>query len=106
MPDPRSPIPDSRFPKDHNGSGPMSVIRPRLMYLLIALAAALAGLAVFVRWVEPRFAFFPFSGETETPRDFGIPYEALTIETKDGERLRAWLMTAPSPRARIVYFHG
>jgi len=76
------------------------------MYLLIALAAALAGLTVFVRWVEPRFAFFPFSGESETPRDFGVPYEALRIDTKDGERLRAWLMPAPAPRARIVYFHG
>jgi uncharacterized protein len=79
------------------------------MYLSIALAAALLGLVVFVRWVEPRLAFFPFPGEAETPRDFGVPYESLTIETKDGERLRAWMMTPPPPqasRARIVYFHG
>lgn len=80
--------------------------RPRLMYYLIALAAALVALTGFVRWVEPRLAFFPFAGEAETPRDFGISYEALTIDTKDGERLRAWLMAAPAPRARIVYFHG
>lgn len=84
----------------------MSGIRPRLMYLLITLAVALVALTVFVRWVEPRLAFFPFSGESETPRDFGIAYEPLTIETKDGERLRAWMMPAPAPRARIVYFHG
>lgn len=84
----------------------MSGTRPRLMYFLIALAAALVALTAFVRWIEPGFAFFPSSGESETPRDFGIPYEPLTIETKDGERLRAWMMTAPAPRARIVYFHG
>jgi fermentation-respiration switch protein FrsA (DUF1100 family) len=76
------------------------------MPLLISVAVALLALTAFVRWVEPRMAFFPFPGEAETPRDFGIPYESLTIDTKDGERLRAWLMTAPAPRARIVYFHG
>jgi fermentation-respiration switch protein FrsA (DUF1100 family) len=84
----------------------MRAVEKRCMYLLIALAAVVLGLLVFVRWVEPRFAFFPFPGEAETPRDFGVPYESLTIATKDGERLRAWLMTAPAPRARIVYFHG
>jgi len=84
----------------------MTVTRPRLMYLLISLAVALVALTAFVRWIEPGFAFFPSAGESETPRDFGIAYEPLTIETKDGEHLRAWMMTAPAPRARIVYFHG
>lgn len=76
------------------------------MHLLISLAVVLAALTAFVRWLEPRLAFFPFAGETATPRDFGVPYETLTIDTTDGERLRAWLMTGPAPRARIVYFHG
>jgi fermentation-respiration switch protein FrsA (DUF1100 family) len=76
------------------------------MYLAIAVIAALVALTALVRWVEPRFAFFPFPGESETPRDFGIAYEPLTIDTQDGERLRAWLMPAAAPRARIGYFHG
>src|SRR5687768_10993637 len=76
------------------------------MSLLIALAVALLALALFVRWVEPRLAFFPFKGEAETPRDFGVAFEPLTIETADGERLRAWSMPAAAPRARVVYFHG
>ncbi len=87
----------------------MSVIRRRLMFYVIALSVVLVGLAVFVRWVEPRMAFFPFPGEAETPRDFGVPFDALTIDTADGERLRAWKMTPPAPQAartRIVYFHG
>jgi uncharacterized protein len=76
------------------------------MYLVIALAVVLTALTAFVRWLEPRMAFFPFPGEAETPRDLGVPYEAFTIETTDGERLRAWLLSGPAPRARIVYFHG
>jgi fermentation-respiration switch protein FrsA (DUF1100 family) len=76
------------------------------MYLLISLAVAVVALAAFVRWLEPRMAFFPFAGEAETPRDFGLPFDPVTIETSDGERLRAWVIRAAEPRARIVYFHG
>jgi fermentation-respiration switch protein FrsA (DUF1100 family) len=79
------------------------------MAVLIPLTVAIIALAILVRWIEPRLAFFPFPGEAETPRDFGVPYDAVTIETSDGERLRAWMMTPPPPqatRARIVYFHG
>ena len=87
----------------------------RAALLLIASAALLAML---VRFLEPRIAFFPSTGETTTPRDFGVAYEPLTIETTDGERLRAWLMAPPPPGNKsralarpvtptlVVYFHG
>jgi fermentation-respiration switch protein FrsA (DUF1100 family) len=79
----------------------------RRMYVaLLTLVVALGALAVFVRWLEPRFAFFPMRGEAETPRDFGIPFEAITIDTADGEHLRGWVMRAAVPRAQVVYFHG
>jgi fermentation-respiration switch protein FrsA (DUF1100 family) len=76
------------------------------MYLLLALAVVLAALTAFVRWLEPRMAFFPFPGEDDTPQTAGLPFEAVTIETTDGERLRAWAIHGPQPRARIAYFHG
>jgi uncharacterized protein len=81
-------------------------VRPLVLTSLITVVVGIVALVVFVRWLEPRFAFFPLPGETETPGHFGIDYEPLTIATADGERLRAWLMRAPSPRAAIVYFHG
>jgi fermentation-respiration switch protein FrsA (DUF1100 family) len=56
--------------------------------------------------LESRLAFFPFAGETTTPRDFGLAFEARTIATADGERLRAWLIRPEKPRAFVVYFHG
>lgn len=80
--------------------------RGRLMSLLITIAVIAGALAILVRWLEPRLAFFPFAGETETPRDFGLPFDAVTIPTADGEHLRAWRIEAPSAKARIVYFHG
>ncbi len=81
--------------------------RRRVTYTLLTLVlVVMAGLAALVRWLEPRMAFFPFSGEDTTPRDLGISFDAVTLTTSDGEKLRAWRMAAPTPRARIVYFHG
>jgi uncharacterized protein len=76
------------------------------MRVVIALVVIAAGLLVFVRWLEPRLAFFPSAGETSTPAEFGVAFEPATIDTADGERLRVWRMTGPAARALIVYFHG
>jgi uncharacterized protein len=79
----------------------------RLMYFsLFLITAIVVGLAVLVRWIEPRLAFFPARGELETPLDFDFPYTDISIATADGEQLHAWQIPAASPRARIVYFHG
>jgi uncharacterized protein len=76
-----------------------------LRVLLLLLVAAL-GLWFLVRWLEPRFAFFPSAGESTTPSEFGVPFTAMTLPTADGEQLRAWLLTGTNAKAFVVYFHG
>jgi fermentation-respiration switch protein FrsA (DUF1100 family) len=73
---------------------------------LVTVAVLAVALGLLVRLVEPRLAFFPSKGETETPREYGLAYERSTLTTSDGERLAAWLMPAAAPRATVVYFHG
>lgn len=73
---------------------------------LIVVALALVALTIFVRAVEGRLAFFPLQGESDTPATFGVPFEALDLQTSDGERLRAWWMPQASPRATVLYLHG
>ena len=76
------------------------------MHIALWIVVALAGLTVFARWLEPRFAFFPMPGGDVTPEHFGVDYQTVTLDTSDGERLRAWSMTPLNPRARVIYFHG
>jgi uncharacterized protein len=77
-----------------------------MMLLSIYVVAACALMWLLVRWLEPRLAFFPTQGESETPRSSGVAFDAITIDTADGEHLRGWMMRAPAPRANVVYFHG
>ena len=70
------------------------------------LAVGLVVLRWGVRAIEPRIAFFPFAGEDRTPEHAGVAFEALTIETSDGERLRGWHLPRTDALAQVVYFHG
>jgi hypothetical protein len=78
----------------------------RMTGIIVLVVVSIVGVALLVRRFEPRFAFFPFAGESRTPESFGMPYTALTIETSDGERLRAWHLRRPDAVAQVVYFHG
>jgi hypothetical protein len=55
-----------------------------MLTVALGLLAALVVLAMFVRLLEPRFAFFPMAGESVTPRDFGVDYDSVTDRTRDG----------------------
>ena len=77
-----------------------------MMRVLLLLLVVGLGLLFFVRWLEPRFAFFPSADESTTPSQFGVPFTAVTLPTSDGERLRAWLLKGTDSRALVVYFHG
>ena len=77
-----------------------------VLKLIVAAIAAVLALVVLVRLIEPRFAFFPTTGESETPAASGIPFQSTTLTTADGERLRAWVFPQPAPKAVVLYFHG
>jgi fermentation-respiration switch protein FrsA (DUF1100 family) len=76
------------------------------MKWLVVAVIAVAVLGFLVRTFEAKFAFFPSAGENTTPADLGVNYEAATIATSDGERLRVWLLPHPTSLATIIYFHG
>lgn len=79
---------------------------PTSVKALLILLAVAAALAVLVRALEPRLAFFPTRGEDATPAALGIPFRAEVIQTRDGERLQAWLLPHAQARAFVLYFHG
>ena len=76
---------------------------------IATVVAAIAGLVMFkalIGALEPRLVFFPSAGEDRNPASLGIAYEAVRIQTSDGERLVAWQLEPTDPIADVVYFHG
>lgn len=77
-----------------------------LLYVLAAAAATPLLLRLAVQVLEPLMTFHPMRSLSRTPRDEGVPFTSLEVETSDGERICTWLMRHPGARAEILFFHG
>ena len=80
------------------------MIKPLLWGAVIV--GGLILLKLFVLYLEPHVAFFPMRGEHQTPDDVGIPFEAVSLMTDDGETIHSWLLKHPRPQAEVLFFHG
>lgn len=83
-----------------------------LTSLLTTLALAYAGFAALLFLFQDKMAYYPQLGREihSTPREHGMDYEALSLETADGERLDAWFVPASGVRAKtqgvVLFLHG
>lgn len=79
-----------------------------LTSLLTTLALAYAGFAALLFLFQDTLAYYPQIGREihSTPREHGMGYEALTLETADGERLDAWFVSATQARGVVLFLHG
>jgi fermentation-respiration switch protein FrsA (DUF1100 family) len=77
-----------------------------LWSVLVRVLLVVAILRALVWWLEPRMAFFPLRGVQETPADLKVPFRDLHIQTNDHQKLHAWWLERPDPRAQVIFFHG
>ena len=80
------------------------------------LAAALGwgvvvylGLALYLYVFQASYVYFPDLPSrqlTATPADIGLAYEAVRLDTADGEALAGWFIPAPAARGTLLYLHG
>ncbi|HEY7462473.1 MAG TPA: alpha/beta hydrolase [Gemmatimonadota bacterium] len=81
------------------------MIRTLLIWAGVA-AAVLVALRLLALLLEPRLAFYPQRGVGATPRDLGLEFRELEIQTSDRETLAAWWLPHPEPRAEVLFWHG
>lgn len=79
-----------------------------LTSLLTTLLLAYGGFAALLFLFQDRLAYYPEIGREihATPREHGMDFEALTLDTADGERLDAWFVPAPQARGVVLFLHG
>jgi len=56
--------------------------------------------------VDKSFIFFPDRHITTTPADVNLPYEDITLTTKDKIRINAWYVPYLNAKWTLLWFHG
>ncbi len=76
--------------------------------IIVSVAIAYAVIVVLVFLFQSRLVYFPQIGRevAVTPQAYGLPFEAVTIATGDGEKLAAWWVPAAGARGTVLIFHG
>jgi uncharacterized protein len=80
-----------------------------LLIRIVTIVALSYALLVALVWLlQSRFIYYPGMGReiVTTPSAHGTPYEDLTLQTSDGERLNAWWVPVESPRGAVLLLHG
>jgi len=99
-----------RSPKENSTASPAAPVEyPVHMLKFVLVIAACYGLLVAVVYLmQGRMLYLPgVPGRTliMTPRDSGLDYEDLSIETSDGVKLHGWFIPGRSNRV-LLFFHG
>jgi pimeloyl-ACP methyl ester carboxylesterase len=70
--------------------------------------ASYVGLMLLMFVFQSRYVYYPSNKLVAEPRDIGLEYEDLMLDTRDGGKINAWFVPAPSGRNRgcILFCHG
>lgn len=83
-----------------------------MRWLAAALGWGMAvylGLGLYLYVFQARFVYFPNLPSRQvdtTPADIGLAFEAVSLDTADGETLAGWFIPAPAARGTLLYLHG
>ncbi|MBM3944534.1 MAG: alpha/beta hydrolase [SAR202 cluster bacterium] len=75
------------------------VLLSALVVLMGSLIAGQTGM------LDRHYIFFPSKDILETPADYGLAFEDVTLEAADGTRLHGWFIPG-GPGTTWVWFHG
>lgn len=64
------------------------------------------GLGLLLFFGQSRFIYFPDKEICAVPKDIGLEYEEVTLNTQDGLKINAWFIPASNPRGTILFCHG
>jgi hypothetical protein len=68
-----------------------------------------AGLALYLYVFQAGYVYFPdlpTRQVTATPADIGLAFEAVRLDTPDGEALAGWYIPVSAARGTVLYLHG
>ena len=55
---------------------------------------------------QPSMVFYPYETLHESPKDWSMVFENVTLKTSDGLQLHGWYIPKPGASKTILFFHG
>jgi len=73
---------------------------------VIILVLGLLLLNVWMYFQQPQMIFYPIRELYQTPADWGLDYEDVTLNTADNVQLHGWYIPNQQSEQVLLFFHG
>ena len=77
-----------------------------MLTLLLAMGGGYLAVVGLAYAFQDQLLYFPSSRLLTTPDRYGLAYDAVHVDTEDGERLHGWWIPADDARGTLLFFHG
>ncbi len=74
--------------------------------IVLTLVAAYVIFAALLYGLQGSLVYYPDRRLIATPEQFGLPYEPVSFQAKDGIVLSGWYLPAEQARGVVLFFHG
>ncbi len=78
------------------------------MLSVVVSTVAVCYLAIVaLMWAfQERLVYIPSKTVSWTPSNYGLPFEDVTLTTRDGVELHGWFVPAKEPKGVVLFCHG
>lgn len=81
-------------------------VKETMTSFVIYAVFGLLLLNVLMYFQQPQMIFFPMSELYQTPADWGLEYEDVTLNTEDDVQLHGWYLQKRESEQVLLFFHG
>ncbi len=81
-------------------------VKESMTSYVIVFVLTLLLLNVWMYFQQPRMIFYPLRELYQTPADWGLDYEDVTLHTADDVQLHGWYIPHSQSQHALIYFHG
>lgn len=78
----------------------------RLLRILRSGMLLILGLNLVLYFMQPQLAFYPVQSLEATPAVINLPYQEVSLNTRDGERLHGWYLPHEGAEYTLLFLHG
>jgi len=82
------------------------IFKKMLITTAIAASVLLLAVNIFYYLQQPRMVFFPLKEIEQTPDQWGLRYEKVSLESTRGHRITGWYIPGKKRDRALLFFHG
>jgi len=102
---------NSKLECEYNSTRPVKLttskpVKETMISYVILIVLGVLMLNIWMYLQQPGMVFYPTRDIAQTPADWGLDYEDVTLNTADNVQLHGWYIPAPQSQQFLLFFHG